>query len=56
LGDITDRAMIENLMKEIDVVFHAAAIKHVSLADKNPRETYRVNVLGLINLLIQVHQ
>ena len=51
LGDITDRAMIENLMKDIDVVFHAAAIKHVSLAEKNPRETYRVNVLGLINLL-----
>lgn len=51
LGDITDKATIQNLMKDADVVFHAAAIKHVSLAEENPREAYRVNILGLLNLL-----
>ena len=38
-------------MKEIDVVFHTAAIKHASLAEQNPREAYRSNVLGLLNIL-----
>ena len=51
LGDITDKTTTENLMKEIDIVFHAAAIKHVSLAEQNPRETYRINILGVLNLL-----
>jgi len=39
------------LMKDIDVVFHAAALKHVSLAEQNPREAHRINVMGLLNLL-----
>lgn len=51
LGDITDKEFIANLMKNADIVFNAAAIKHVSLAEKNPREAYRVNILGLLNLL-----
>ena len=51
LGDITDKARIENLMKDVDVVFHAAAIKHVSLAEQNSREAYRINIEGLLNIL-----
>lgn len=51
LGDINDKELINNLMKEIDFVFHTAAIKHVSLAEQNPREAYRSNVLGLLNIL-----
>ena len=51
LGDITDKDTIAHLMKDADVVFHAAAIKHVSLAEQNPREAYRVNIVGLLNLL-----
>src|SRR3989338_2601319 len=50
-GDITDKELVNNLMKEIDVIFHAAALKHVSIAEQNPREAYRVNILGLLNLL-----
>lgn len=51
LGDITDKEFINNLMKEVDVVFHTAAVKHVSLAEQNPREAYRSNILGLLNIL-----
>ncbi len=51
LGDITDQQLIPRLMKDIDVVFHAAALKHVSLAEQNPREAHRINVMGLLNLL-----
>jgi len=51
LGDITDKEFISNIMREVDVVFHTAAIKHVSLAEQNPREAYRSNVLGVLNVL-----
>ncbi len=51
MGDITDKEMIESVMKDVDIVFNTAAIKHVSLAEQNPRETYRINILGLLNLL-----
>ncbi len=51
LGDITDRQFVTHLMKEVDVVFNTAAIKHVTLAENNPREAHRVNIGGLMNLL-----
>ncbi len=55
LGDITDTRLVSLLMQETDVVFHTAAIKHVSLAERNPRETHRINVVGLLNLLDNSH-
>ncbi|MDO8637951.1 MAG: SDR family NAD(P)-dependent oxidoreductase [Candidatus Daviesbacteria bacterium] len=51
LGDITDTNLVSRLMKDVDVVFNTAAIKHVSLAEKNPREAHRINITGLLNLL-----
>lgn len=51
LGDIGDKEFMSNVMKDIDIVFHTAAIKHVSIAEQNPRETHRVNILGLLNIL-----
>lgn len=51
LGDIDDVVFIPRLMKNVDVVFHTAALKHVSLAEQNPREFHRVNVTALLNLL-----
>lgn len=51
LGDITDVQLVSRLMQDVDIVFHTAAIKHVSLAEKNPREAHRINVVGLLNLL-----
>ncbi|MFX0212199.1 MAG: SDR family NAD(P)-dependent oxidoreductase, partial [Candidatus Hodarchaeota archaeon] len=51
LGDITDHQVITRLLKDVDVVFHLAALKHVSLAEQNPREAHRINVVGLLNLL-----
>ena len=51
LGDISDSNAIPRLIKDIDVVFHTAALKHVSLAEQNPREFHKVNVTALLNLL-----
>lgn len=51
IGDINDTQLVSRLLNEIDIVFHTAAIKHVSLAEKNPREAHRINVFSLLNLL-----
>lgn len=51
LGDITDSHFISRIIADIDIVFNTAALKHVSLAEQNPREAYRINVSGLLNLL-----
>lgn len=51
LGDISDSNLIPRILKNIDVIFHTAALKHVSLAEQNPREFHKVNVAALLNLL-----
>ncbi|GJL63763.1 MAG: hypothetical protein NPIRA04_24170 [Nitrospirales bacterium] len=48
LGDITDAQRLESTMQEYrpDIVFHAAAHKHVPLMEMNPSEAFKNNVLG----------
>ena len=48
LGDVRSRAEAPPGLREVrpDVVFHAAAYKHVSLIETNPVESVSVNVLG----------
>ena len=52
LADVRDRAQIERIMLEQapDLVFHAAALKHVPLVEANPIEAVRTNVLGTRNV------
>lgn len=51
LGDITDSHFISRIIQDVDIIFNTAALKHVSLAEQNPREAHRINVLGILNLL-----
>jgi len=46
--DVTNEKLMDSLFKEEmpQVIFHAAAYKHVPLMEKNPYQAIRVNVLG----------
>lgn len=51
LGDVRNQDRLELAMENIDVVFHAAALKHVTLNEYNPFETVQTNVEGTQNLI-----
>jgi FlaA1/EpsC-like NDP-sugar epimerase len=51
LGDIRDEDRLEMAMENVDVVFHAAALKHVDLSEYNPFEAVRTNVDGTQNVI-----
>ena len=54
LTDIRDRDRMAKLVRDLrpDVVFHAAAHKHVPLLEAQPAEAVRTNVLGTYNLAV----
>jgi FlaA1/EpsC-like NDP-sugar epimerase len=51
LGDVRDRNRLEMAIEGVDVVFHAAALKHVELTEYNPFEAVETNVQGTQNLI-----
>ncbi|MDR1895667.1 MAG: CDP-glucose 4,6-dehydratase [Prevotellaceae bacterium] len=53
IDDVRDYNKLKNSLKEVkpDVVIHLAARPLVRYSYENPRETYEVNVMGIVNLL-----
>jgi FlaA1/EpsC-like NDP-sugar epimerase len=51
LGSVRDRERLGMALEDIDVVFHAAALKHVELNEYNPFEAVQTNVQGTQNLV-----
>ncbi len=51
IGDIRDKERLKVAMNGIDIVYHAAALKHVPLCEYNPFEAIKTNVLGTQNLI-----
>ena len=51
LGDVRDIDRLKLALKEIDVVFHAAALKQVPAAEYNPMEFVKTNIHGAENVV-----
>ncbi len=51
IGDVRDRDRLEMAMRDIDIVIHAAALKHVTIAEYNPFECIYTNVHGAENVV-----
>ncbi len=49
--DLRDRDTLSRKMKGIDIVFHAAALKHVVLCERSPYEAVQTNILGVENVI-----
>ncbi len=51
VGDINDPKTIKNILRDINFIYHTAAMKDVVFAENYPREALKNNILGLLNLL-----
>lgn len=51
IGDVRDESRLISAFEGIDVVIHAAAMKHVHLAEYNPMECVKTNILGAENVI-----
>jgi len=51
LGDVRDKDRVMTALKGVDIVFHAAALKHVNLNEYSPFESVKTNVIGTQNML-----
>jgi len=51
LGDVRDRDKLAEKMDGIDIVFHTAAFKHVTVCERSPFEAIQTNILGVQNII-----
>lgn len=51
IGDVRDQDRVKRALKGIDYVIHAAAMKHVHIAEYNPMECVKTNILGAENII-----
>ena len=51
IGDIRDKDRISDALKDVDIVLHTAALKHVPIAEYNPFEAVKTNVNGAQNVI-----
>ena len=58
LADIRDEARLAEVMRQVqpDVVFHAAALKHLPMLEAAPAEAFKTNVLGTRNVLLAAYE
>lgn len=52
LGDVRDAERLAYALKEVNYVFHAAALKQVPAAEYNPEEVIKTNILGTNNVIM----
>jgi len=51
-GNVTDEVSLYPVLKDIEIVFHLAAIPSIPYSHLNPRQVFNVNTYGTMNLLL----
>ena len=51
IGDVRDASRLKEAARGIDIIIHAAAIKHVPIAEYNPMECIKTNIYGAENVI-----
>ncbi len=51
LGDVRDKERLDMALRDVNIVIHAAALKHVPSSEYNPFETIKTNVMGTQNVI-----
>ncbi len=51
IGDIRDKQRLDMALRDVNIVIHAAALKHVPSSEYNPFETIKTNVIGTQNVI-----
>src|SRR3989338_9419515 len=51
IGDVRDLDRIKLAIRDIDIVFHAAAMKHIDICEQNPFDAVKTNVIGTSNVI-----
>ena len=51
IGDVRDLERLSSAMNNVDIVIHAAALKHVEIGEYNPFEVVKTNVIGAQNVV-----
>ncbi|SHN66248.1 UDP-N-acetylglucosamine 4,6-dehydratase (inverting) [Desulfovibrio litoralis] len=51
IGDVRDKERVSIALKDVDVVIHAAAMKHVPASEYNPTEAIKTNIVGATNII-----
>ena len=51
IGDVRDKERLKLALNNVDIVVHAAALKQVPIAEYNPFETIKTNIIGTQNVI-----
>ena len=52
IGDVRDKESVDNVVKGVDYIFHASALKQVPACEFFPLEATKTNVIGTSNVLL----
>lgn len=56
IGDVRDRGLMMREARDIDVIFHAAALKHVVICERSPMDAVQTNIQGVENVIRAAQQ
>jgi FlaA1/EpsC-like NDP-sugar epimerase len=56
IGDIRNYHSVVNVLKDVDVIFNTAALKQIPVAEYNPSEAIKTNIIGVENIIMAIDE